>query len=215
MRVYVVLACCAMTLAAAQVSKADAVYNLNVFDSSGTIETLPGFDVFAKVSDASMGGESKVRFELHNEGSVGTVTTIYFEEGVLSYIGASIDNGGPGVEYYFGANPHNLPGGKVLSSPFVTGSPNEGFAIGPDPSPMKNGLSSGEWVAVTFDLKDGKTFADVISSLDNSSMRIGAHIQGISLPGCADSLPAITIVPEPATLAILGLGLILVRRVKI
>jgi PEP-CTERM motif len=100
-----------------------------------------------------------------------------------------------------------LPGGNNLSPPFET---TEGFSADSDTPVEANGVNPGEWVAITFSLIDGQTFADTIAALENGSLRIGLHVQAIAPSGNSDAFinDGTTQVPEPATTLLLGSGLI-------
>jgi hypothetical protein len=131
-----------------------------------------------------------------------SITDIYFDDGELFSM-ASIDDSCPGVSFSQYASPHNLPGGQNLSPPFVT---TEGFSADSNPPVEHNGINPDEWLGITFNIKSGRSYDDVISDLACGELRIGLHVQGFSNYMCGGSESFVN-VPEPATLTILGLGL--------
>jgi len=128
-----------------------------------------------------------------------SVTDIYFDDGALLGI-ASINNSCPGVSFSQYATPHNLPGGNTLIPPFVA---TEGFSADSDPPVEHNGINPNEWLGITFDLKSGKTYDDVINNLNSCELRIGIHVQGYASGGSESFVN----VPEPATVTLLSAGL--------
>ena len=76
-----------------------------------------------------------------------------------------------------------------------------------NPGP-KNGVNSlrepEEWVTITYNLQSGLDFSDVIADLDNNALNIGVHLTNIG--EYSESLAYNVHVPEPATIALFGLG---------
>ena len=154
---------------------------------------------------------AQVQFKFTNNSS-SSLTDVYFDDGTLLGI-ASITDSGPGVAFSAGGSPPNLPGGNTASPSFATTA---GFLADSDPAVSPNGVSSGEWVTITFDLIDGKTYADTIAALalpnggGTGDLRIGVHVQSYA-GGYSESFinnPAP--VPEAETYAMMlaGLGLV-------
>jgi len=175
----------------------------------GPIELADGAigeaQLFVELSNLSA---RQVLFTFTNTGPIAcSVTDIYFDDGALLGI-ASIDNSCRGVLFSQFATPHNLPGGQNLSPPFVT---TEGFSADSGPPVQHNGINPNEWVGISFDLKSGKTYDDVINNLASSQLRIGLHVQGFDSYRCGDggseSFVNNGIVPEPATVTLLSAGL--------
>jgi hypothetical protein len=131
-----------------------------------------------------------------------SVTDIYFDDGALLGI-TSIDDSCHGVSFSQSATPHNLPGGHTLIPPFVT---TQGFSADSDPPVEHNGINPNEWLGISFDLKSGKTYDDVISNLASGELRIGIHVQGFANCG-SESFVNNGVVPEPATVTLLSAGL--------
>jgi hypothetical protein len=182
------------------------------FNDGGTYD-MAGLVVYA---DVTAGNDGEVRFAFYNDSSiVSSIEGIYFEAGALAdddeddndngYDGGIL-NGIAGFEFgdgtLFDDNPHpgNLPSWSVLSPDFDA-------AFGADSAAptSHNGIEAGEQMTIIVGLDDDATFEDVIGQLGDGSLRIGLHI--ISLP-CGESISAVStgIVPEPATIAILGVG---------
>ena len=161
------------------------------------------------VSDA---GGNKVSFTFNNAGPIASsITDVYFEDGTLLGI-ASVTNG-PGVDFSQGASPGNLPGGGAATPPFVATA---GFTADSNPPTEANGVNPLEFLTITFNLINGKTFADTIAALtgplgDGNDLRIGIHVQAIGTAGGSDSLVNTPTprnpqgqVPEPTSVLLLG-----------
>lgn len=152
---------------------------------------------------------SQVQFKFTNN-STSSLTDVYFDDGSLLGI-ASITDSGAGVAFSQGAAPPNLPGGQNASPPFQTTA---GFLADSDPAVSPNGVSQGEWVAITFDLLPGKTYGDTLAALalpnggDWGDLRIGVHVQ--SFPGGGSASFINTPIPEAETYAMMlaGLGVV-------
>lgn len=150
--------------------------------------------------DVEAVGANQVSFTFNNAGpSASFISDIYFDDGTLLGIASVTD--GTGTDFDSPANNENLPGGNSITPPFQT---TQGFSAQNEPG-AANGVNPGEEVTITFDLKDGQTFADTLTALGDGSLRIGIHVQGFEGGG---SESFVNNVPEPGTLALLGSGLV-------
>jgi hypothetical protein len=130
-----------------------------------------------------------------------TIAQLYFDDdGLLSF--DSVING-PSVLFQQGATPGDLPGGNSISPQFQT---TPGLLAGALPPPAFNGVDPGEYVKIICLLQPGKTWADVLGDFASGDLRIGLHVISFA-DGGSESF----ITPEPATLALLGLGFLSIR----
>jgi hypothetical protein len=113
------------------------------------------------------------------------------------------------VEFSHSASPSQLPGGGALDPPFVSGW---GFTADSDWPVVRMGVNPGESLGFVFLVRPHETFADVIESLADGSLRIGLKVQGFAGGGWESfvNLPAALgpEVPEPGTLGLLGTALL-------
>jgi len=177
----------------------------NITNNNAGDAAIAESQLSVKVTDA---GSDQVLFTLLNSGpEASSITDVYFDDGSLLAFADLIDaddNGGdPGVDFSQGASPPNLPGANNASPPFVTTA---GFAFDSDAPTQPNGVNPGEELGILFNLLGSNSFADVIASLTNTSLRIGIHVQGFASGGSESFVN--NPVPEPATMLLLGSGLI-------
>lgn len=129
------------------------------------------------------------------------ITDVYFYDGVLfdtSYLSLE---GSAGVEFEEGAKPSFLPG-DWNRDPTLTVFASAGS------SPMADGVDPGESLTIQIGLLAGITEADILAALNNRTFLIGVKVQGFDNEGSEAfiTLPNTTPVPEPCTLALMGLG---------
>ncbi|MHC4461670.1 MAG: PEP-CTERM sorting domain-containing protein [Planctomycetota bacterium] len=185
----------------ASLLQAGYIYPLEIFTNNGSFCDSGDLDLYVAVSKGEAG---RVNFTFYNESLIdSSIARIYFDDDSVLDISAITE--GAGTSFSQHATPRNLPSGNSLEPPFVA---TEGFSFNSQPPRPQNGVNPGEWLRITFDI-NGNTFAAVINGLDTGAIRIGTHI--IALPdGSSESAIAI---PEPVTIALLGLGgLVLTRR---
>ena len=168
--------------------------------------TNVGSQLGVDVTDA---GSNRVKFRFtNNVGVASSITDIYFDDKSVSLLASmfSLADSGAGVAFSQFANPSNLPGGNTVNF-------DADFSADSDSPTSSNGINSAsEWLDITFNLTGGKTFADVLSQINSGELVLGMHVQAIGTQGGSDAytsgIPTTTQVPEPATLALLGMGLL-------
>jgi hypothetical protein len=132
---------------------------------------------------------------------------VYFDDGTLLGIASLTD--GSGVDFEVGASPGELPGANGADPDFATTA---GFSADSEPAAAPNGVAYNEYLVVTFNLINGKTYDDVIAALDDGSLRIGMHVQALGTSSDSfvndDPFDSQEQVPEPSTLALTLVGLV-------
>lgn len=225
--------CCISLLAAAPAYATSPTTVLNFYgitknDTTGAAVADGKANLRAEVTDlgTDSSGQSSVRFKFTNNSNNSSLTDVYFADGAL--LGISGVTFSSGVSFTGGsASPPDLPGGNSISPSFQTTA---GFLADADSPPTKNGVqnsdATGEWLAIDFLLKSGKSFTDVLSALTLPGvsptdaapwLRIGLHVQ--SFAGDYSESFINSPIPEPETYPMLlaGLGLVgfMSRRRKI
>lgn len=180
-------------------------FPFEIFTENSPYADDPGWNLYVDVWD----GTGAVNFTFYNDSTVqSSVARIYFDDGSL--LGVSYIIEGPGTSFGYPASPGNLPGGDdLLDPPFVA---DREFTIGSESPPPWMGVNNlqdpREWVTIRFDLINGGTLDSVVAELNSGMLRIGLHV--IDLPqGYSESA---ILVPEPATILLLGLGALALLR---
>lgn len=161
------------------------------------------------ISSSSVNNQVAFRFA---NASSSSLTDVYFDDGTLLGI-ASISDSGANVAFSELASPSNLSGGEYLTPDFITTA---GFSADSNPPVSRNGVSSGEWLTITFDLQSGKDYQSVIDALalpNNGGvgdLRIGLRVQSFTDGGGESFVNVSAPVPETKTYAMMlaGLGLV-------
>jgi hypothetical protein len=192
-------------------------FDNNITDNtnySGAGYTVTAFDTDRFGNDLS--GQVRFRFENSYGGSI---NEIYLQDGAYVLPPPSIF-GSSGVRFQSTkVNPGDLPGGNSLTPAF---NASQGFNV----DVVKNnadGIGRGEWLDLTFTLKSGVDFADIIAALKGPQpdpagnfMRFGIHVHDV-VGGRSDSFvngrtPTGTepppVVPAPPTLVMVGIGVL-------
>jgi hypothetical protein len=164
--------------------------------------TIGGAQMSVDVTDP---GSGRIAFTFRNVGAgASSITDVYWDDGSLLGI-FSITNTPGLVQFTSPATPGNLPGGNNALPPFVATA---GFSADSDSPVQPMGVNPGETLIVTFDLINGRSFADALSDLGDGELRIGIHVQGYGSGGSesfVNGSPPV-VVPEPGTFALLGGG---------
>ncbi|MDX2151770.1 MAG: PEP-CTERM sorting domain-containing protein [Bryobacteraceae bacterium] len=175
-----------------------------------------------KVNVQDTAGGAQFTF-YNNVGIASSITDIYFDlpglsttnpkpETLLLFLSPNtpvITDSGAGVAFSAGADPGNLPRSTTPDPDFDTL-----YSADSDAPPSQNGVaSSTEWVRFVFKYAATKDFDDVLSALEDGSLRIGLHVQSIGTAGRSDAyindpFEPPQEVPEPGTYAALvGVGM--------
>lgn len=174
-------------VAMAAPSQAGTIYYFDQITNNGG----PGDNVESQLRvDVIDAGPGQVAFTFYNDvGIESSISEIYFDDGSLLGIASITDSDGAGdaVVYTQGASPGDLPGGESLADPFnVTAT----FLVDSVGNPSRGVNVLGEYVTITFNLINGKTYADVLNALNNQpaldegaaddGLRIGLHVRDIN-----------------------------------
>ncbi len=134
------------------------------------------------------------------------ISEVYIDDGTIVGQSAVLNSLGGFTQFTGGgANPGNLPEGNTLSPPFVATSAFSADAVG---NPSRGVDANDDILGIVYDLLPGLSLTDVQTALDDGTLRIGMHVRSIGSQGQSDSF----VNPEPATLALMGLGGIAVLR---
>ena len=166
-----------------------------------------------KVEVIELTNPNQVRFKFTNN-STSSLTDVYFDDGSLLGI-SSISDSGAGISFSQDAAPPNLPGGNNANPPFVVTA---GFSADSDAPTATNGVTMGEWLAIDFNLINGKTYINVLSALalpndgGTGDLRIGVHVQSFVNGGSGSFINESTVSPVPEAdawvMMVAGLGLV-------
>jgi len=156
--------------------------------------------------EALNGGSETVNFIITNLSTMdSTIKQVFFDGDDLLNIFDVINSAGvngDAPDFEADASPGNLPGGNnstLLAS--FGGVFTDDFSASANPPPAHNGIDHGESITVKFNVSgDADT---IIGQLNDGTLRVGAHIISV---GCDEVSVSAVSTPEPATIALLGLG---------
>ncbi|ARN72810.1 hypothetical protein [Oceanicoccus sagamiensis] len=157
------------------------------------------------IVDILDGGVGYVDFKFTNLGPAqSTISEIYFDDGTLLGL-TDIATSSGGVKFSPGAKPPDLPGGNTIGFEVTAGF----LADADNPAPKK-GVNVNEWVTITFELINGKTYDDTIAAM-GTELLIGVHVTNFGSGG-SESLVApaagISEVPVPGAAWLFGSALL-------
>jgi len=167
-------------------------------------------DLGLAVSLANIDGTDRMFFELVNESTApnddSSVASLYFETTDLSGTDPYVDGTAPGVSFSIGGG-----GGGNQGFPFTINHDLDALADAPGSS---SGVNPNESLLVGYGILGGTDPEDILEGLQNGEWNIGLHIISTAPDGEASEkyvsvfLPngPLDPVPEPATLALLGMG---------
>ena len=192
----------ALVITASTPAMAGPIYGFTGITANSPANAATG-EAQIRVEVSNPVGSGHVSFRFFNSGPIASsITDVYFDDGTLLGI-ASVVNG-QGVSFSTPASPSDLPGGDQASPPFVATA---GFSADSDVPAVENGVNPGEQLTIVFDLVSGATYQSTLDALASGELRVGIHVQGFSSGGAGESFVNDGTVPEPSTVALLGLGL--------
>lgn len=192
-------------------------FNFNCVSNNNAADcTIGAAQLSVDVTDP---GSAKVQFRFLNVGpAAASITDVYFDFGSPPDYLAGTPSllGSAGVFFSLNATPPDLPAGNSVS--FTADRSADSTA------PVQpNGVNPGEWLDVIFDLATGASYQSVLDELNGlappnseapSALRIGIHVQGYASGGSESFVnggsgppPPVPGIPEPGSLALLGVGL--------
>lgn len=182
-------------------ANAQVTYSFDNITNNSALNAIIGeSQLFVDVSDA---GGSQVLFTFQNIGpEASSITDIYFDDGTLLSL-ATISNSS-GVQFSPGASPSNLPSSNNITPSFTAIA---SLSANADAPVQPNGVNPGESLGITFNLQGGSTFNDVLSGLNNGSLRVGIHVQGFADGGSESS---VSVVPAPGAVLLTSIGIVCV-----
>jgi hypothetical protein len=142
-------------------------------------------------------GSNQVSFTIANSGPEDSAVQAVYIDYLTALVFQSFSSTGT-VAFAVGAAPPNLPGGNTIA--FVAD-----FAADANPPPSLMGVNPGETLTILFGYAG--TFASLLGEIESGALRVGMHVIAFSSGG-SESFVNTGAVPEPASLALLGSGLV-------
>jgi len=191
------------TMSLCAVSSADVTLNFFRVEPHNSSQN-PAGQFSCVVSDFAPG---IVSFKYtNNVGIASSISEVYYDDGPflgiasLVQVGCAFTGGG--------ANPGNLPGGNNLTPAF---NATQQFSADAQGNPALGIDTATDSLEMRFNLINNKSFADVLTALQNGDLRIGFHVRAIGTQGSSDAFvnyPTVVPLPSAAWLGATGLGLI-------
>ena len=212
-------------------SASGAIYGFTCIPASGGgCAVNAASQLTVEVTASTIGAANAVSFVFRNTGAIDSViTSIYWDDRTGSanaanqYLNFGTNAVGGGASQgvsYIGSlqSPGNLPRGSTISPAFVEdaeAAPNS--KGGTANNGVQEGITAGaDALEVRIALLNTRTFSDVLAGIENGTLRIGFHLQGLNCTGftaCQASDPYVngtSPVPEPGSYVVLSLGLVTV-----